>query len=318
VSVTVLQRLNREGHGARVLQELALRLWERNRFAEVVDLLKDVNSADKKHDSQLLAVHAASLMHVGQAESADAVAKALEQREDDVIAKAWLLVLRQMMGTENLNARELVDACRAALDEQAGNTYLMQFLGEGYAHLGESDLAIGAWRSAAEQNLTWVVPVVRLANVLLDTGRYDSAMAMAQEAIRRAPDNALAAITLARVWSACMENGRIGQPAELLAYVQQIRTLIPQDEQALSIEVSTLAHLGKKPEAAAVVQKALDGEHKLSSQTLLRLAAMSQRWELGVENALFDRCERDYGITPDLSYGRAIGALAAGSCIASR
>src|SRR5947209_13459348 len=65
--------------------------------------------------------------------------------------------------------------CLAALAIDPKNSYLRYYLGDAQQRFGEIELAIDAWRRAANDAPTWHLPAVRLINAFLEKGRPDLA-----------------------------------------------------------------------------------------------------------------------------------------------
>ena len=313
-SLSVLSRIAGGGHDPKIRGDLIKRLWELNRSEEVVTLLQDVPDDSKSLSSDEVAIRIACLLQTGHNDQAAKVQKALARRDKDPIAIAWNLVLSQVIAGGNIDPKSLFSACQAALEKDPDDAYMRYFLGESELRLQEYDMAVSIWQKTVADNLTWSQPATRLAGLLLDTGRIQSGLAMAEEAARRAPAsaNGAAIVTLLRARAMSLEVGGYQQADELLKQIEYVQQVAPNEEETLSIRVGLLTRTGRKDEAAKVVTSALNSAPNLSEQILLQLAAISQGGHLGVEDLCLDRCEKEHGITPSLAYGRALKQFVAG------
>ena len=341
-SLTLLQDLSRSGAGREVRHSLAKRLWEVGRWDQVAELLKDLNPANPQTDSTLLAFHAMALSQLKKAEQSAACRQALARR-DHPVARAWSLLLDQLLVADQLGnpggtsplqppagsanvtnaggtpaiastpaSRQVVSACKSALGRDPYNIYLRYYLGDAQLRLREVDLAIEAWRQVAGENLTWVTPVVRLAELLLERGQFQPALEAAAVAARRDPTSAAAVVALAQAWAANVETGRVGQTEQLLQMVSQIQKELPGEQRTLAIQIQLLARSGKKPQAIELARAAVGANPAPDEQSLINLSALSHSLDLGLEEACFTRSQELYSATAPLAYARAVHEYASG------
>jgi tetratricopeptide (TPR) repeat protein len=311
-SISVLQRNFDDSKLPATRATLARRYWEVGRAADVAKLLETVSPADPASSDELLALRALALSQLGRDGETGPIRKALGDRRDSASAAAWSLILDQLVGHVTLDPNRLLHACHKALDQSPGNAYLSYFLGVAYAELGNNDLSISTWQKTAELDRAWVMPLDRAADALLQEGRDESAWEAANVAYQRAPGNAEARITLARVWSVCIEHGLHKQPEQLLELATVVQEQIPNEEQTLVIRVALLAQSGKLDEARQVLSAAVTGKVAISESALLRLSAISQFWKLGLQEACVQRSLHENGMTPDLAREEAMSLFGAG------
>ena len=246
-----------------------------------------------------IAFRSLAFMQLGkQDEARQAIAMLPPAGKGGALADAWGAVVAQQMNPASVEPRKLLELCQKAAMKDSEGGYLRYFMGQAYAQLDEPELAIEVWQRLAVQNPTWSLPLIRLSDTRLAKGRYAMAMYAAQEAVRRSPGSALSAINLAKVWAANVENGQAERPDELLLLISSIRKELPNEEQTLSMQISLLGSMGKKSEATAEIKKVLAAKDAPSEQSLLRLAAVSRAYDLGVADACFDRSEQAHGPGP--------------------
>jgi tetratricopeptide (TPR) repeat protein len=328
-SLAVLEGLVARGGGAELRHALGRRLWELGRWKESTAALADVSPADPGADATLLAIKALALAEQKLAAEAEACRAALVTRQQQAEARAWTLLLRRTLhAAGNSGAaintaaataadnRQVVAECRAALALDPQNAYLDYHVGEAQARLGELDLAVESWRRAVVKNPAWAQPAVRLVDALLGRGQPEQALRIATGAARRNPLNAASVIALSRAWAAGVEAGRVGQSDELLRLVEQVQKQMPGEEKTLLVRVQVEAQAGRKEQAAAAARQALAQTPAPSEGTLLALSAISRRAGLGLERECFDRSEAAHGVTPSLTYARAVDRYIAGDAAA--
>ena len=324
-SLAVLEGLVARGGGAELRHALGRRLWELGRSKDATAALSDVNPADRSADATLLAIKALALAEQKLAAEAGACHDALAARRQQAEARAWTLLLRRTLDTAGnsgaaINAaaataaddRQVVAECRAALALDPQNPYLDYHVGEAQARLGELDLAVESWRRAVVKNPAWARPAVRLVDALLSRGHSEQALRIATGAARRNPLNAASVIALSRAWAAGVEAGRVGQSDELLRLVEQVQKQMPGEEKTLLVRVQVEAQAGRKEEAEAAGRQVLALTPPPSEGTLVALSAVSRRAGLGLERECFDRSEAAHGVTPSLTYARAVDRYIAG------
>lgn len=306
-SLWLLGRWSASG-GAEFRRQLSRRYWEQGRSADVVSALVGIDPASAEADSEALAIKALSLSQLGRNDEAGALRAALAKRDKDVVAKAWAALLEDMLAAApgaKRDPRALFPAFREALLVEPGNAYLRYFLGDAYARIGETELAAKEWEAAGASNVTWATPMIRLAHARLDTGRLDGALQAAHEGSRRAPNSVQAGVAFVRTWSAAVNAGRLRGDADLLKALEHIQKEVPGEEVSLALRVSHLARRGQVTEAGDAIRAALAGPNPLGERALARLAALSQEFKLGLEDACFERSEKDHGVTADLALARS-------------
>lgn len=307
-AMPVLRRVARDSGNLAVQNLLARRSWESADWKSVSDLLSKLHAADPKSDSELLALRASALARLGLDSEAAPIRKALAGRQNDSVASAWAFILEDK-SQQLLDPARLIALCQPA---ESGSWYLGFFLGDAQARLGQSDVAVKTLQGAAARNMTWAAPVIRLSQLLLETGHYDAALQAGREAYRR--QNSLAALmAMARAWDLCIQNGSAGQADQLLAALTEVQSKVKDDGQIVCVRADVLGATGKSPEAAAVIRAALQPHDKsLSQPSLLQLAAISRKYKLDTEQDCLTRAQADYGTTPQLAYAAATAQFAAG------
>ena len=311
-SLSIMQRMVDSGKLPEARATLARRYWETGRAGDLAKLLESVSSADPASSDELLALHALALSQPKRDSDTSPIRKALADRQNSSSAAAWSLILNQQIGHATVSPNQLLDACHKALEHTPKDAYLTYFLGEAFYQLGENDLAVINWQKAADLDRAWTVPLDRAADALSQGGRNESAWEAASEAYGRAPGSLEANVTLARVWSLCIEHGLHNQPEELLDRVTQIQTQFPNEEQTLVIRVALLARSGKLDEAKQVLHAAVTAKTPISESALLRLSAISVAWNLKLEDECIQRSLHENGMTPNLAFVEAMGLFGDG------
>jgi predicted Zn-dependent protease len=310
-AVAVLQDLVDAGAGAKTRHALARRLWERGSWEQAAGLLNDINADTAGTDATLVALKAIALSNLGKKSEAEPLRAALAARTESA-PRAWILVLRRVIDGAEVDNKQVVAACQAALALDPENTYLDYYLGDADARLGEVGLAIDAWQRAAMRNASWNLPAVRLVEGLLQKGKAKQALDVAAIAARRSPTNAASIISFARAWATGVETGGAAKSDELLDLVNQIQRQLPGEDQTLFIQLQLMCRKGQKAEAAERIRAAMSTTPPPAQQLFLSFAALSRRYGLQLEQECFTRAEQAHGLTPQLAYAKAIDLLVGG------
>lgn len=308
-----LQQMAKAGASPLVHHTLARRYWQVGQWAPSAAELADVDPHDGKADSTLLALKAIALANLGKRADSDACRDAVRGRTRQAVARAWTLLLSQIIDAAQVDSKQVVTECRNGLATEPANSYLAYYLGDAQARLGDVDLAIQAWAYATQRNLTWAVPPARLVDALIQKGRPEEALGVAFAARRHNPGNAIAELALARAAAVGADAGIAGvDSSQLCLFASALQKQLPGEDTTLAIQVDLLSKQGKKDEAASVIKQAAARTPAPSETLLLRLAAMSRHFGLNVEQDCLAASEKAHGVTPDLAFAEAIDNWSAG------
>ena len=289
---------------------LVRRFFEIGRYAEVEKRLANVQLRTSGVDLEMHAMKAISLVGMGRKAEATPIADQLAAVPNDRVAHAWSVILKQAVIARG-EPLQVIGAVRAALEVQKTNPYLRYYLGEAYSMLGERDLAIDTWRQVNAYAPLWPLPLVHLSRLFLDDGQAP----YAREAARAAAELTLNAMTyanLAAVWSASVSKDEMIRDPDLQKLLAGVQQAMPGEERTLPVHIVVLAKSGKRAEAEKALRDALDAKTPPSESLLLKLASASREAELGQEAACYALAEKQYGLTPDLAFARAMDMSAAG------
>ncbi|HUB26939.1 MAG TPA: tetratricopeptide repeat protein, partial [Tepidisphaeraceae bacterium] len=308
-SLALLQRMLQQSGDSSIREQLAHRLWETERWSEVVSTLSGLDPSDRSADATLLAMKAMALARLKAtgakvADPAPYVA-ALSAR-DEPVAHAWSKMLSRQGNEPAGNDRDLAAALTAAVSEDPGNPYLLFFLGETYLRLGEADLAESAFRRSSDVDISWSMPAVRLVDTMLQKGQPSEAFDVATMSLRRNPNNAATVIALASAWSAGVEAGTVGNVDRLLQLVGDAQAQMPNDQRIGLIKAQLLAEEGQVDQARAAVRSLMAHKPPPDESVYISLATLSWKTGMGIEQECFDQCRRVHGISPDLAYAETV------------
>lgn len=310
-SKEVLKRLYKTTSDPEVRDILAMRLWESGDSQGVADLLSPLTETDPHASSEMLALRAASLLRLKREPEANRIREALARRTDDATALAWAAILDSNDG-HPVDLQRVSVLCQQALQADH-SAYLGYFLGDAYARQGEIDLAVAAWKGCIDRNNTWAAPLMRMAQVFTDAGRYEQALRWANEAAFRDVHSVMAQMILVRAWDLAIQAHVSGQSDALLAKIASIDSKIRDDGQLACVRVDVLGAAGQTGEAEATIQRVLAvKENRLNPASLLQMAALSRKYKLGLEEQCLSRYRADQGVTPELAWSGATGLFLAG------
>jgi tetratricopeptide (TPR) repeat protein len=311
VSRAMLTRAAADLNSPDVLQLLVQRLWQDGDIAEMGKHLAKVDANDPNVPSNLLAMKAISLYDAGDKAAGKAVVDALTKRASDDDAFGWSTAINAYYGGEK-DPRDAITALQSAANRDRDNAVIYLWMGDAYEQLGEVDLAIGAWKTAANMSPAWATPYVRMAKLLATSGRANEAYNAAQQAGQRAPKALETRVAGALALSAKLaDDSQALSGAGLLRMVDEIQHDAANEPQTLPMYVTLLARSGQQEKAVAVIKGAIAPQANVPQATLLKLADVSGQLKLGQEQAILDAATK-LGSSPALALAVARQKQAAG------
>jgi len=306
-SQQVLEQVAQDDPQSPFYYELILRIWEHSQYKQVVERLSGLDASSDMTDVGLLALKSLSLQQLGQNDEAKQLANALASRNrDQKVAQAWAsILLATQQDKDPSELTELIKTCLDALSKTPDNPYFLFLLGNAYAAINETELALGAWSDAIRHRSTWPAPRQRKARLLAATGRGELAAAEAYQASLLTPDNP-DIITWILVHEANLDSNPPELRAQLLKLVTQVQEAKPGEPLTLPIYLKLLVQADKHGQATKVLNDLLAADTTLPQNVLLKLAQISITNQLGLQDALFDRIETTYGLTPSVAFAKAV------------
>ncbi len=307
----------------KLLAMLCQRLWQGGRFAEVVQRLSDVKAGDPKADAHLLALKALSLEQLDKADEAAPIADALESRKSDESARAWGTALKARFD-RTLSAKQAIGRFQAALSRDRNNPIIWSMLGDRYASLNESELALDAWGRGVQLSPTWTQPRIARVRLLTQMGRADVALKEAEEVFRAAPKSVSAAVAYAVAKWASLQaapapvtaeqrRAREDEARKIESLTEEIQKAIPNEPESLPLLVQIKAKIGSPEAAKALIRQSLNNAQRPPGPELAaRLVAVSKVEKLGMEDEILNWSAEKHGLTPRLAFQKAQDLNAAG------
>lgn len=306
----LLDRAVKQNADPAVMRVLVQRLWQNGRINQVIERTKDLNA--NTADAGLIAFRALAQFETGKPQLAKADVDALASRAADGDAIAWSMALGARFA--GLEPKAALEQYQAAVTRSPDNAVIRYLIGEAYARLGETELAIAAWRRSAEMSPSWAGPRVQIARTLATAGRLKEAVQEAQLAFAAGSDQLVPAVTLANVQYRALEQGEMNPSLEptLLAFVTRIQQVEPGEPETLPTYVSLLARAGKRDEALTAAGLVARDPKRYDQGTRLRLSAVSRAQKLGLENELGDVASVDGATDPRIALAGAMELATAG------
>lgn len=295
-----------DGKDPRMLRMLIQRLWQNGRYPQVVERLKDLDPSTTTSDSHLLAYRAFSLYQLQRDQEAKPIIEALAGRRDDDVALAWAKALRARFENPDGNPREKIQQYQGALVRDPGNSVIRYMMGESYARLGETELALQAWSQVIKDVPSWPTPRVQVAYLLASTGRTQTAVEQALAAYNSS-QNLGSAIGFVVALATELDSGNNPPSAKrVLELAGEIQKKVPGEPQTLPIYVSLLARTGDSAKACEVIKDAIAKSYPIGTDAWLRLASVSHARKLGLDQEILDHTAKKYGMTPKLALATAM------------
>ncbi|HTL30231.1 MAG TPA: tetratricopeptide repeat protein, partial [Tepidisphaeraceae bacterium] len=174
-SQQLLEKAAQNSTDPQIRRVLVQRLWQNNNFKEALKWLDNLDL--KTGDSDLLAFRALCLYATNSREEAAKIVAALKQRTGDNSALAWASGLAAHFdASPELDKRALIAKYQNALNRDHDNAIIRAWVGDTYSALGETELAIQQWHTAAELAPSWATPCVLWSRSLLSTDRTKEAL----------------------------------------------------------------------------------------------------------------------------------------------
>lgn len=305
---------------------LVQREWEAGQYDQALSRLQRLDPASPRADARLLGFKALALYSKSVLKSpisnptsdlpatapqnraqADGIVAALAQRHADGEASAWVSLLHARFSVPPMDAREAIKLCQTALPSDPDNAVARYFTGGFYYELGETELALQAWRQAGILSPPWATPHLLMAQTFLDRGQVEQAAMEARAAVQRAPQSLEVRVTLALIHYAGLDPQADDKELDqLISEVRLIQTLSPNEPRTLPLYAALLARAGQKTDAAAVIRQALDAQPPLPGEALLKLERISTAEHLGIESAITDHLNGLKSPTPESALDQAM------------
>jgi Tfp pilus assembly protein PilF len=298
-----------------LLTTLVERLWESDKYAEVVTRLQNLDPKDPSTDANMIAYKAMSLFNLNRKPEAIALAATLSDRaQSEPVAYCWSTAMNaefQPNPTPKAQVAQYLDA----LAHDPSNPIVRFMLGDAYMREGENDLAREAWEQVENELPNWPQPQMEIARVLVAEGRGDDPEALTSSVrgyytAASGYEQYQAVVTESTVMFARLQaNPDPVATRRLLESVQDLQTKIPGEPYTLPIYVALLAQTGDRDKAIDVIKTAIGQADKNGQDLLLQLVDVSRVEKLGMEQQLYDAVEHQYGLTPQLAYAKAYNLM---------
>jgi tetratricopeptide (TPR) repeat protein len=317
----LLDRASKKFTDPELTQQTIARLFEMRKFDDVISRLGSLDATAPTADANLVAYKILSLHAMGKDLDANSITDQLATRDpSDHAAAAWVMALKPAFASPLPDLQTRLAKYQQSQTLAPDNGYIAFLLGDVYAQLDESELAVQSFRESCEQMPSWVEPHVRLAELLVRTGRGAS-----EEAARSAEEARLSGTSTGGVvdlqvavanievsYARLPSNPDPNYRSDLLNEVKQIQAQIPNEPQTLPIFVALLAQSGQREASVDAIQSACANPGKGGEDLLMALVQTSRDQKLGMEPALFAAIEKAFGSTPRLTYAKAMEKLTAG------
>ena len=258
-------------------------------------------------DSELLGLYAMALLEAERHPEAGVILEVLSERTHDTFAEGWVPFLRDVKAQDNPDISEVVEICQKSIAASPNNPYYHYVLAQGYANLGEIELAMNAWGKAAEYGQPWAAPRMQIAKALLKTDRKDMAVAVAESAFRRAPRHPEVAITLAMAVANNIDQLPDDRLDALMTIIERIQAVLPNDLRARQVEILTLVRRGDREAARQAFMNVLDSdEFEMSELEMRQFTELSRKTGLGLEKYCMVKAKDKYGLTPSIALQHAL------------
>ena len=284
-SQMLLARAVRHGDPG-LLRLYARRLVQNRQYAEAADALQNL---PPDAAVELLGLRALARLELGQADAArDDLASLSESPRPT--ATAWREALEAhyaaTLGLPAIAPARRADLLTRALRRDPDNALLRYWLGEAYAALEETALAVRYMEAAAAAAPAWDRPYLALAGLHLGRGRLRAAASAADAALERAWDDTDAWVEQAVVLHAAWQQmPRPDLERRLLDLTGGIQEQHPGEPRTLAIRAELLRRAGRADKVLRLLNEAA-ARDDLGPAAALALADVSRRAAAGLEDQL--------------------------------
>lgn len=237
----------------------------------------------------------------------------LQSRKDDPVVTAWLLSASDKATWQSLgDSDQRVAVLRQAIRDEPRNPFFTELLGIELNRRGQRREAMAAWQQTVRLAPRWAVPRVLLSAGLKDDGRFNEAIMFAASAVQLSPRDAAVALNFALVLDNAADHLNSSQMQAALQFIERLSASESLKQIVLPIHVKLLALAERQDQAKTLTAQAINGETKLSQQTLIQLTELSRLFGLQLESRIFEAARQWHGQTLELAYAQAVWALQAG------
>ena len=298
-ATAMLKHAVRHGASVPILEALCERLYQQGNDAAVLQL----TGAKSTGHPMLLAYRARSLISLDHLHRAAKILQVLKTIKTPV-AGQWYAVLNLQL-TPHVSDFARMKILRMAASTFPGQAYFVDLLGSGYQHVGELELALLEWQSAARLAPTWPEPVLHLAIGLVRAGHIQAATVLVKRAAQLAPDNKRVLMDQIRVQATATAVNKPQRVKALLHSIEAVQQRFPGKTILISEQIRcwiALKHLGSARKAIAAALTS-NPPHKLS--TLLNIYAVNNLNKLGMGQTILAGAEKIYGLRPRIALAYA-------------
>jgi len=283
-------------------QMLAARLFQTGRWKDVIAVTDDVHPVSPSNvEADILAIRALAQFQSGAGKDAQPILDLLSHCKSNPNATVWAKILSTIAPSTSIDPKHILQYCQSALERFPANPYFHYFAAKAFLRVGENDLAISHYKSAAILAPAWNLPLVETSRLLTAAGQGPNALALATAARNRAPDEINTLVALAMAMASTTPFDQADKHPELLKLIEQIQRQSPGEEQTLPIQIMMLAQSGQRDNAIAIVRKTLATTPPPSEQSLLQLSATCHDIDPKLQDQCLTRYKEIYGMTPDLA-----------------
>lgn len=306
------KRLDDSEEAGALRRNYVRRFWEAGRPEAALAVMDD--AIGDSASSVDLTIRGLCLLDLERYDALKPIIEQLDEMAENVdpLAERWARLLELSIQPDDRQRARLIDHCETVLNENANNPIFQKMLGEAYMAAGETELAISAFEKAIQLRRVWPMPYVSASQALMRIGQPPAALQVAVLAHRLAPDAQATRVNLAAARLATYRQNNADSADQVLEYLRELRADYPQDQELMSLEVALLGRMGRADEAARLLLEAINVQPAPSADVLMQYAQVSERFELGQEQAIAQRLEQTHGITPALAMMRIVPLLQAG------
>ncbi len=288
---SLLERESDDGDGSDMATVVAAsRAWKDARLIDAVRRLEASNRPVEDSSADLLAWQAVILdeAHAGPA------VEELRARESNE-AQAWIATLDARTHIRAGRWSEAANAARRALELDPRNELAMFLLGETERAVGDWRTAVERWRAMRIGEPRWLTLRLDIISALLGAGQSREAYTEAVQTIIEWPDRLVAAEALARTGVTLMENGQAtaSERTQLLNVLTQIEQQASDPVVGLALLTRAYAAMGDDDAARSSLERLLAFDRLPAPIDLVPLVESCRRNEIYGVSELVARASAD-------------------------
>lgn len=289
---------------------LVKRLWDAGQVDSLIELFEENQSWLHEDAGMYLPLLAWSYLQTSQQ---DRYVDLVQSRRGQTRSRYELIwyELFDVMSVDGLQEVEngFLEAeriIRKGLETFPADPYFHFWAGKADAAHGKYHNALVHWRQSVVGARGWMSPYMMIVDAQLKTNQAENAYELAAQLYSQRDQSASMAIVYLRAAQANIDKLT---PVHFVFVAELVEAVQAQAEipDLAGLQVEVLLRQNEREKAIAVVEDWLGQAELLDQQNMIRLARLSERYDLGLEADIVEASEETFGVTPQMVLYQSLG-----------